>query len=125
MRLALTIAAVLFGIPLLTLGWLYATGGKLIVVHNPDAFAKQVSAIAYDGTYIERRDPETLKANGFTWMIFTPRVKGGLTVVCNGPEGFSTFPLGTPAKAAPMISDVTLNSCDQKVVHRYTPPQRQ
>ena len=120
MRWVLTIAAVLFGIPLLTLGWLYLTDSKFIVVHNPGDVAKEISVIAYDGPYLERRDPLTLAAGSFTWMFFTPHVKGGVTVVCKQPQGFSTFPLGTKEKAAPMVSDVTVDNCDHTGVYKHS-----
>jgi hypothetical protein len=119
MRLVLIALAVLFGIPLLTLGWLYITDGKLIFVHNPGGTAKEISAVAYDGSYIERRDPITLGAHGFTWMFFTPRVKGGLTVLCKQGDGFSTFPLGKPGMPARMISDLTVDGCDHHGVYKH------
>ncbi|HTT99704.1 MAG TPA: hypothetical protein VMF58_16770 [Rhizomicrobium sp.] len=118
MRWALTIAAVLFGIPLLTLGWLYATDSKFIVVRNPGSIAKEISVIAYSGSYIERRDPVTVAGGGFTWMFFSPRVKGGVTVVCKQSDGFSTFPLGTETHAAPAMSDVTVDNCDHHGVYK-------
>ena len=84
----------------------------------------KLTAVAFNDPYIEKTEPRPLAADSFTWIIFRPRVKGGLTLLCTSATGLSTTPLGTVAKPAPMFSNITLNSCDQNVVHRYVPPQR-
>ena len=62
MRWMLTIAAVLFGIPLLTFGWLFVTDGKLLIVHNPNAMDVKLTAVAFNDPYIEKTEPRPLAA---------------------------------------------------------------
>jgi hypothetical protein len=122
-RTILIALAVLFGIPLAAFVYISATGGKVVFVHNATGGDIQVSAVATDGRYVEREEPKPLEAKGFTWIIFFPRVKGGLNLSCTGDKGMAVTVLGTPEAPAPMFSNVTLTSCAYDTHAPIAPPQ--
>jgi len=124
MRQLLVVAAVIFGIPLLTLGWLYATDGKLLVVHNPGAAPVTVTEVTSNESYVERTEPKPVSARAFTWIIFHPQIRGTMTLLCESAAGVGAVPLGTAAKPMPLFADITIESCDGKRQHRVVPPQR-
>jgi hypothetical protein len=124
MRGFLTIVAIVFAIPLLICGTIYASGGKFILLHGGPRDV-MTTAIVHNGPYIERADERPVKAGALGWIIFFPKLAGGLTLLCTAPGGLSTFPLSTAS--VPLYSDVTLDSCDHPAVleapgtHHFTP----
>ena len=123
MRTALTIAVVLLGVPALALCWMYASGRKCVIVRNESAGAISVELIDSDGSYVERTEPEEVASQGFTWIIFRPEVKGGLTAACAGGAGFATVALGSAQRPAPMFSAVSFKACNGRAPVRRTAPQ--
>jgi hypothetical protein len=134
MRLALVIAAVLFGIPLLFVVWLVAAGGKVLFVQNPNNIPVSIQVATQNDTYTETSDPRAVGAGGLTWIVFNPQIKGDSGLLCTGMRGVTRIALGTAEHPLPMFSKVTLDSCEGSYVlrmirprpagpHHITPPQ--
>lgn len=135
MRWALTIAAVLFGLPLLTLAWLLAVDGKIVFIKNPNKIAVSIQVATQNDSYTETTDPKAVAAGALTWLIFKPRILGDSGLLCTGMRGTTRKPLGSPEHPLPMFSRVTLDSCEGPYVlrmirprhsvrqHHITPPQ--
>ena len=133
MKWALTIAAILFGLPLLTLLWLVAVDGKVLFVRNPNNKVVSVQVATQSGFYTETTDPRSIAAGALTWIVFDPQVKGESGLLCTGQRGTTRIALSTPERPMPMFSKVTLDSCEGSYVlrmprprvifHRIVPPQ--
>jgi hypothetical protein len=124
MRFALTIAAVLFGIPLLFLAWLLAVSGKVIVIRNPNGNPVSVQIATLNDSYTELSDPRAVAAGELTWIIFKTQIKGDSGLLCTGMWGTTRTSLGTPEHPLPMFSKVTLDSCEGPYVLRMIRPHR-
>jgi hypothetical protein len=124
MRWALTIMAVLFGIPLLFLAWLLAVGGKVIFIKNPNAIPVSIQVATESDSYTETTDPKAVAAGALTWLIFKPQIAGDSGLLCTGMRGTTRKALGTPEHPLPMFSKVTLASCEGPYVLRMIRPHR-
>jgi hypothetical protein len=136
MRWAGVFAAILFGIPLLTLLWLTVTDGKVLFIRNPNANPVSIRFATQNDDYTEVTDPRSVAAGALTWIIFNPQIKGDSGLLCTGLRGATRTALATAAKPLPMFSKVTLGSCEGSYVlrmirtphpsvrrHIVTPPQ--
>jgi len=111
MRLALTIAAVLFGIPLLFFAYMYATSGKVVIVRNAGAETIRIAVWTSQGAYFEHSDEESLAPGKLTWQIIHPKLDGTMRPHCVDAKGLAVVSLGAGAQSRMQWSSVTLNSC--------------
>ena len=135
MRFWLTIAAVLFGIPLVFMAWLLAVGGKIIFIKNPNGNAVSVQIATLNDSYTELTEPRAVAAGELTWIILKTQIKGDSGLLCTGMRGTTRKELGGIDHPLPTFSKVTLDSCEGPYVLRmirprhgvktphYTPPQ--
>ena len=113
MRSVLTIAAVLFGVPLLFLAYLYLTSGKVVIVRNDGAETIRVAVWTSQGPYFEHTDEETLGAGKLTWQIIHPKLVGQMRLHCVDAKGLAVVSLGAGAQSRMQISSITLDSCSK------------
>lgn len=112
LRVGLLIAAVALGIPLFVVLILYASGAKLAVVHNDSAETVEVAAVVHNGAAVERTSVKTIDAHRLGWIVFTPRLKGGLTIFCKGSMMFATKAISSVAEGTPAYSNTSFASCN-------------
>lgn len=111
--MVLTIAAVLFGIPLLFLAYLYLTSGKVVIVRNNGAESIRVAVWTSQGAYFKHSDEETLAAGKLTWQIIHPKLEGQMRLHCMDTKGLAVVSLGVGAQKRMQFSSVTLESCSK------------
>jgi hypothetical protein len=124
MKRILVIGAVLFGVPLLTLVWLLAVHGKVLVVRNPNHNAVSIQVATQNDLYTETTEPRAVGAGALTWLIFKPQIGGESGLLCTGMRGTTRIPLAEPGHPLPMFSRITLDSCEGAYVLRMIHPHR-
>lgn len=123
MRSAASVLAVVFAIPLLAVGWMYASGRKCVIVRNDGALPVSVQILDSDGAYVERTEPRRIGAQDFSWIIFRPQVRGALAATCASAAGFASLTLAA-VDAEPMFATVSFRDCDGRPPVRRTAPER-
>ena len=112
LRVGLLIAAVALGIPLFVVLIMYASGSKLAVVRNDSAEAVEVTAVVHNGAAVERTAVKTIDAHRLGWIVFTPRLQGGLSIFCKGSTMFASKAISSVAEGTPAYSDTTFETCN-------------
>ena len=120
-RVGLLIAAVALGIPLFVVLILYASGAKLAVVRNDSAETVEVAAVVHNGAAVERTSVKTIDPHRLAWIVFTPRLQGGLTIFCKGARMFATRAVSSIAEGVPAYSSATFETCN--LPPHFDPPQ--
>ena len=90
LRVGLLIAAVALGIPLFVVLILYVSSAKLAIVRNDSTERVEVEAVVHNGAAVERTAVKTIDPHRLAWIVFTPRLQGGLTIFCKGTQMFAT-----------------------------------
>jgi len=111
-RTGLLIAAVALGIPLFVMLILYASGAKLAIVHNDSAETVEIAAVVHNGAAVERTSVKTIDPHRLAWIVFTPRLQGGLTIFCKGSTMFATKAISTVSEGTPAYSSATFKTCN-------------
>jgi hypothetical protein len=112
LRVGLLIAAVALGIPLFVVLILYASGTKLAIVHNDSAETVEVAAVVHNGAAVERTTVKAIDPHRLAWIVFTPRLQGGLTIFCKGSTMFASKAISSVAEGTPAYSSATFESCN-------------
>ena len=112
LRVGLLIAAVALGIPLFVVLILYASGAKLALVRNDSAETVEVEAVVHNGAAVERTSVKTVDPHRLAWIVFTPRLQGGLTIFCKGMRMFATKAVSSITEGVPAYSNVTFETCN-------------
>ncbi|HVZ90690.1 MAG TPA: hypothetical protein VG843_03485 [Rhizomicrobium sp.] len=122
MRAAVKVLTLVFAIPLLALGWMYASGRKCVIVRNDGSLPVSVQIVDSDGVYVERTQPRRIAAQDFAWIIFRPQVGGALTAVCVSAAGLASASLAAVSDQ-PMFSSVSFRGCYGRAPVRRTAPE--
>ena len=112
LKTGLLIAAVALGFPLFVVLILYAVGTKLAVVRNESAERVEVTAVVYNGSTVERTSAKTIDPHRLAWVVFTPRLQGGLTIFCKRKRMFATKAISSVAEGVPTYSTATFETCN-------------
>jgi hypothetical protein len=124
LRTALLIAAVALSIPLFVLLILYVSGAKLAIVRNDSVETVDVVAVVHNGTAIERTTIRVIDPHQLGWIVFFPRLRGGLTISCRGSNAFATKAISSVAEGTPAYSSATFESCDRRRASTDHPERR-
>jgi hypothetical protein len=109
----LAVLLVVLCVSFLVLLILYVSGAKLAVVRNDSAETVEVAAVVHDGAAVERTTVRLIDPHRFGWIVFFPRLQGGLTIFCKGSTAFATRAISSVAQGTPAYSSTTFESCDQ------------
>ena len=112
LRVGLLVAAVALGIPLFVVLILYASGAKLAIVHNDSSEMVEVEAVVHNGAAVERTAVKTIDPHRLAWIVFTPRLQGGLTIFCKGSTMFASKAISSVIEGTPTYSDTTFDTCN-------------
>ena len=110
---ALLLAAVALGVPLFVLLMMYLTGWKLAIVRNGSPEVVTVQAVVHNGVAVERTEARAIQPHDLGWIVFAPRLQGGLTIFCKGSTAFATRAISSVADGTPAFSSTAFPSCDQ------------
>jgi hypothetical protein len=109
LRTALLIA---LSLPLFVLLMLYLSGAKLAIVRNNSPETVAVAAVVHDGAAVERTAVKVIDPHRFGWIVFFPRLHGGLTIFCKGSTMFATKAVSSVAAGTPAYSSTTFETCN-------------
>jgi hypothetical protein len=115
MKSLLIAFAVVFTIPLLTLGSLYLRSGKVVIVHNAGATSFETSTMIEVDGYREKTESRTVEPNGYVWLFFYPHLKGQMRIRCVDGKGLALISPGPDDRARMLYADVTLDGCSRVV----------
>ena len=112
LRTALLLAAVALGIPVFVLLMVYLSGGKLAVVRNDSAEAVAVQAVVHNGIAVERTEAKAIQPHQLGWIVFFPRLRGGLTIFCKGSRMFASRAISSIADGIPVYASTAFETCN-------------
>jgi hypothetical protein len=107
-----TVLLVALSIPLFALLILYVSGAKLALVRNDSAETVAVAAVVHNGIAVERTTVKVIDPHQLGWIVFFPRLKGGLTIFCKGSTMFATRAISSVAEGIPTYSSTTFETCN-------------
>ena len=122
LRTVLLLAAVALSIPLFVLLMMYLSGGKLAIVRNDGTQSVAVQAVVHNGVAVERTTAKAIQPHGLGWIVFFPRLEGGLTIFCRASTAFATRAISSVAEGTPAYSSATFASCN--LPPHFDPPSR-
>jgi hypothetical protein len=109
LRTALVIA---LSIPLFVLLIMYVSGAKLAFVRNDSVETIEVAAVVHNGAAVERTTVKVIDPHKLGWIVFFPRLRGGLTIFCKGSTMFATKAISSVAEGTPTYSSATFDTCN-------------
>ena len=109
LRTALLVA---LSVPLFVLLILYVSGAKLAIVRNDSTETVAVAAVVHNGAAVERTTVRVIDPHRFGWIVFFPRLQGGLTIFCKGSTMFATKAISSVAEGTPAYSSTTFETCN-------------
>jgi hypothetical protein len=112
LSVALLVAGVALSIPLFVLLILYLSGAKIAIVRNDSTETVEVAAIVHDGAAVERTTVRVVNPHALSWIVFFPRLRGGLTIFCKGSTAFATRPVSSVAEGTPAWSSTSFETCN-------------
>ena len=115
MKTFLITLAVLFTIPLLTLGSLYLRSGKVVIVHNAGATSFETSTMIEVDGYREKTESRAVAPGDTVWLFFYPHLKGQMRIRCVDSSGLALISPGPDDRARMLYANVVLDGCNRVV----------